>query len=409
MVVFGYLRGISPTRCWRRTRWCFPVGSAWIPGTPAPTEIADSIGKTMIGSALRHARHMLVCLRYGIGDVVMQLPVLDALRRAAPEAHITALGAAPAVELLEGAGSVDEIVAYGEWGIRHLWDRGGEKTRSQVAGWLEASGFEVVLDVKSAPQPIGQAVSRAGLPALSSDEAVLSAAVAGGANGAEALGRAARFGWGLPVDSHARPAIALSNSEVEFAQVFLNESGAGRPLIGFCPAASSNLKRWPESRFAAVADWAIGNAGRGVVLFGGDLDESVTAMRRQMSHGPRSAIVRGLHLRRVAAVLAECEVLVSNDTGLMHMASAVGTAVVAVFGPTSPRVYLPRGRAVGLAGDLDCPHRAHRLNPPGCWESKDCLIGPHNCTVAVHTEIVIAALERMLPRAPITVSPPAAL
>src|ERR671911_81635 len=105
--------------------------------------------------------------------------------------------------------------------------------------------------------------------------------------------------------------------------MILDKSGALPPLVGFCPVASSNLKRWPESRFAAVADWLIENTGNPVVLFGGDLDESVIKMRRLMSNGARTVAVRGLHLRYVAAVLADCAALISNDTGLMHMAAAL--------------------------------------------------------------------------------------
>ncbi len=60
---------------------------------------------------LSHVGHILVCWRYGIGDVMMQLPTMEALRRSAPAARITALGAAPATELLDGAGLVDDIVA----------------------------------------------------------------------------------------------------------------------------------------------------------------------------------------------------------------------------------------------------------------------------------------------------------
>jgi ADP-heptose:LPS heptosyltransferase len=353
----------------------------------------------MAGSTLRAAKHTLVCLRYGIGDVVMQLPTLHALRRAAPDARITAMGAAPAIELLEDRGLVDELVAYGRWGIRHLWDSGAEETPTQIAGWLEEAAFELVLSGAYAPQPILHAVKCTGVPLLSFEEAFLLVISAGGANGTETLAHAARSGWGLSVDPRTRPAIALFDSEVEFARVFLD--GVPRPLVGFCPGASSNLKRWPESRFAAVAEWALNNTEGGVVLFGGEADESVAAMRRLMSAGARCVEVRALHLRRVAAVLAECAVLVSNDTGLMHIAAAVGTAVVAVFGPTSPRVYLPRGRAVGLSGDMECPHCTHSLNPPGCWESERCLIGPDNCTFAVHSDDVIRALRQVLWQAPI--------
>jgi ADP-heptose:LPS heptosyltransferase len=141
--------------------------------------------------------------------------------------------------------------------------------------------------------------------------------------------------------------------------------------------------------------------GGGVVLFGGETDESVAAMRRLISAEARCVQACALHLRRVAAVLAKCAVLVSNDTGLMHIAAAVGTAVVAVFGPTSPRVYLPRGRAVGLTGEMECPHCAHSLNPPGRWESERCLVAPDNCTFAVHSEHVIRALRQVLWEIPI--------
>jgi ADP-heptose:LPS heptosyltransferase len=261
-----------------------------------------------------------------------------------------------------------------------------------------------VLDGAYAPDPIWQAVRRVGLPEMTADETVLLAAVASGSNGSEALARAAYSGWRLPVDPHARPAIALTDCECEFARVLQDQSGTSRPLVGFCPAASSNLKRWPESRFAAVADWTIENTGHDVVLFGGDLDKSVAVMRRLMSYGTRGIVVRGLHLRRVAAMLAECAAMVSNDTGLMHMASAVGTPVIAVFGPTSPRVYLPRGRTVGLASDLDCPHRGYSMSPPGCWESERCLIGPNNCTITVHTGAVVASLRAVLQQVPVTPS-----
>jgi ADP-heptose:LPS heptosyltransferase len=91
----------------------------------------------MAGSALLRAEHILICLRYGIGDVVMELPLLDALRRPALKARITAIGAAPATELLDGAGLVDEIVTYGRWGIRHFWDSGVEHTQSNLTLWLE--------------------------------------------------------------------------------------------------------------------------------------------------------------------------------------------------------------------------------------------------------------------------------
>jgi ADP-heptose:LPS heptosyltransferase len=131
-------------------------------------------------------------------------------------------------------------------------------------------------------------------------------------------------------------------------------------------------------------------------LLEGDLDDGAPGVRRIMSHGGNVLAIRKLHLRYVAAVLAECSALVCNDTGLMHIAAAVGTPVIAVFGPTTPGVYLPRGQAVGLAGDINCPHRTYNMDPPGCWASEHCLIAPGNCTTAVPVESVIKALQSVL-------------
>jgi ADP-heptose:LPS heptosyltransferase len=367
---------------------------------PATTDVPtgnDTTGN-VTDSILRRAKQLLVCLRYGIGDVVMELPLLDTLRKTVPSARITAIGAAPAVEVLEGAGLVDEIVAYGDWGVRHFWDDLAGHSEADLALWLRKAEFDLVLDASCAPEAISDAVRRTGMASVSTDERTLRSALAGGANGAEALTLAARSGWKLPVEAHLRPTITSSRSEVEFAQRFLVQSGARRPLIGFCSLASSKLKRWPESRFAEVADWAIENIAQGVVLFEGGQDDIPPSMRRLMTHGDSNVVVRGLHLRRVAALLAECTALITNDTGLMHMAAAVGTPVVAVFGPTSPRVYLPRGRAVALSGDMDCAHRTHTMSPPGCWGCEHCLIAADNCTSAVHVETVIMVLRELLPR-----------
>jgi ADP-heptose:LPS heptosyltransferase len=91
---------------------------------------------------LANTARILVCLQYGIGDVVMQLPSLNALRRSAPAAKITALGAAPATELLEGEKCVNEVLSLQRWGIRHLWDSGTPFTNPQIVAWLRLAGFE---------------------------------------------------------------------------------------------------------------------------------------------------------------------------------------------------------------------------------------------------------------------------
>jgi len=92
------------------------------------------------------ASNILLCLRYGIGDLVMELPVLDRLREVLPQATITGLGAEPAVEILEGDGRLNEVVSIQHWGIRHLGDPADEHICRRFTEWLVGSRFDLILD-----------------------------------------------------------------------------------------------------------------------------------------------------------------------------------------------------------------------------------------------------------------------
>jgi ADP-heptose:LPS heptosyltransferase len=102
-----------------------------------------------------HGRDVLVGLRYGIGDVVMQHPALEALRRALPRARVTAVAAPPATELLDDLRLVDEVVSVARWGISHRWDEGGPGTGGAVHAWLAERRFDLFLDVRHLGEGIG--------------------------------------------------------------------------------------------------------------------------------------------------------------------------------------------------------------------------------------------------------------
>lgn len=348
--------------------------------------------------AIRRAERILLCLRFGIGDLVLELPVVRALRRAAPEARIVALGARPALELLEPEPSVDEVVALQDLGFRHAGARGIPIARWRFSRWLDRSRFDVVLDSEHAPLGVRRGLARRpelraeGVPWEERD------ALRRGEGAARAIAAGVEEGWGIPV-SDPVPKLATSAADGAWADRFVAAlPGSGRAPLALFPVASSALKRWPLERYLEAARRAVEAAPRPVLVFVGP-DDALGRQARDLAPDLPLAVYGVERLHRTAAVLARCAAAAGNDTGLLHVAAAVGVPVVGIFGPTDPDVYLPRGvrsRAVGGTG-IDCRHRhPGEMVPPECWSSDRCLLGGESCVRRAEVPEVAAAIRALL-------------
>lgn len=144
-----------------------------------------------------------------------------------------------------------------------------------------------------------------------------------------------------------------------------------KPVIGFCPGAEfGDAKKWPETHYGALAKQLIGQGYR-IWIFGSPADqatgETIVGLAGQdcINLAGKTSILEAIDL------LAICQTVVSNDSGLMHVAAAVGTRVVAIYGSTSPGFTPPlseEAHIVSLA--LDCSPCFKRTCPLG---HKDCL------------------------------------
>jgi len=168
---------------------------------------------------------------------------------------------------------------------------------------------------------------------------------------------------GAPVES-PRPVFEASAADWTAAREVLAAVGAGRagrvvalhPGGGVNPGMRLAAKRWPAQRWGAVA-LAIARRGGRVLVLGDSsevaLAEEVVAAAGPDASGSVSAIAGRLTLGATAAVIGECDLYLGNDSGVAHLAAAVGTPVIAVFGPTDPRRYGPLpglGLAVAAPG-----------------------------------------------------------
>ena len=186
------------------------------------------------------------------------------------------------------------------------------------------------------------------------------------------------------------PDLFLSSEAVREAADWLGRSGLGqdRPLIALAPGAAHATKRWPLEHWHGLVQ-RIQAAGFDVVLVGGRGDVAVgDALAANAGSGVANAAGQ-FGLQGTGAMLQRARALVSGDTGVMHMATAVETPVVALFGPTvRPFGFFPYSRRAEVV-ELALPCR-----PCSSKGSSRCPLGHHRCLGDMGPDLVFEALRR---------------
>jgi ADP-heptose:LPS heptosyltransferase len=120
------------------------------------------------------------------------------------------------------------------------------------------------------------------------------------------------------------------------------KAASGAPLVGLFPGAGHPSRRWPLERFAELADFLIRNDQLKVLVFIGPEEEGLVSQMRTLFPA-QVVLLERLSVLQLASALARLAVFVSNDTGPMHIAAAVGTPVVLLLDKRAPETYLPLG------------------------------------------------------------------
>lgn len=267
--------------------------------------------------------HILVIRAGALGDVVLTLPAIAALRHRYPHATIRAVGY-PAIwevagPLIDEAMSIDSallagLVAGAPSLELHNWLAGIDLAVSwstrDLTPALQTTGIGQVLSASPYPPP--------------------------GVHAADWLARLVREEG----DERAVPRLALSPLEFAAGRHILERLGRERPVF-LHPGAGAAWKRWPAARFSRLAEELAGR-DQPVVLVEGPADAAVIAAVQGHCATPLP-VLRDLSPRRLAAALAAGSLLVGNDSGVSHLAAASGLPTVALFGPTDPQSWAPRG------------------------------------------------------------------
>jgi len=353
-----------------------------------------------------------------LGDTIVALPVMWAVRNHFPKAQLTLLcdrhprrRFVLASDLLAGAGLFDEILSYPVdnsragslvrplrrlrllWTLRQrafdllVYLAPSRRQPVQVERdrrFFGAAGIKRFLGLRGFPQLPTKAAGQP-LPAVSSEADLLLARIAADE---------------IPVPPPGKDCFELNLGQAEEQQVrtWLRAlpSDGGRPWVGVGPGSNMAAKRWPPERFSQVGAQLITGHDVWPVVFGGPSDRALgDALVGDWGCGYNAA--GALALRPAAAALKRCRLYLGNDTGTMHLAAAVGVLCVAVFSAREiPGRWYPNGEG----------HRVFRspIDCEGCG-LLECIEKRSECLRRITSDAVLAGCidilsERCRPAAP---------
>ena len=291
-------------------------------------------------------RRILVRQVNWVGDAVLTLPALEALDRRFPRAEIVALAKPWVAGLFSGQPAVDRVIEY-----RSEEAHRGLLGRWRLARQLRNEHFDLALIFPNSLDAV-LIPWLAGIPcrigyATDGRRPMLTHPIRPPApGGAHQVHRYLGIIRALGGNGRPEPRLCVTREAWQAAERILADHGIGpgQVIVGLNPGSVyGGAKRWPADRYAAVADALVDGWGARILLLGSArerpvLEEVATRMRRRAtSLGGRT------DLPTLAALLQRTHLLLSNDTGAMHLAVAVGTPVVAIFGPTDAEGTGPLG------------------------------------------------------------------
>src|SRR5690349_4074222 len=331
-----------------------------------------------------------------VGDSVMTVPALRALRRVLPEAHITLVIRPGTKGIFSEADFIDDVLVYNRKGALSVFGQVREwKRRKFDLAVLFQNAFEAALIpfLAGIPVRLGYATeSRRALlthPLALPDWRSSRHEVFYYLYLVTALEQML-FGRSDVCESEPDASLQISESRRAEAAELLRSYGVSEaePVIAICPGSiNSRAKRWPSERFAALADRLI-ESRRRVLLIGSkdELNVSEDVVRRMQN---QPVMLTGkTSLDQITAVLDRADLIVTNDTGPAHIGAALGRPTIVIFGPTNPLTTRP------FAAEAEILR-----NPPDCAPCmlRDCPID-HRCMTAIEVDEVFERSNALLKR-----------
>jgi predicted lipopolysaccharide heptosyltransferase III len=327
---------------------------------------------------------LAIKLRY-LGDVLLATPTLHALKTAYPSARLSVLVNRGTEAVLGGNPDVDEVIPL---------DRGSIVQQSRFVWEIRRRRFDVVVDLTDGDRAafltwISGAQVRIGFNAEERWTGRCYTTVVRPDAGMHRIERdlASLVPLGAAI-SDGIPRLRLTPEDDAKVEQLARELGlaSDRSWVVIQPGARYWFKAWPSERFAQLADCLNDRFGCQILVGGSPEEEPLTQSVVRQAKSRLVSLAGRSDVRALAAALKRSALFIGNDTGAMHIAAAVGTPVVGLFGPSNPAEWGPRGGpAEVIYKGLDCRICFH----PTCRR------GEENCMKLIMIDEVMAACERL--------------
>lgn len=330
---------------------------------------------------------ILVVRMSSVGDIVLTEPVIAALKSAYPDARIGFVVKRKYVDLVASNPAIDTI---------HLLDDSSCSALRRLCREVRAGDYSAVVDLhRNARSVVLTVCSRASLAtAYRKRELRDSLRVRIGRRPFRARTKLVERYLDALAPLGLRPACGkprfhLSPTDAEWAAGYLGDLGLARgAYAAMAPGALWPTKRWPPRRFAAVAGALAAECDLDILLLG-SMSERQLCEDIARYAGSRVLVTAGeTKLGQMAALIESARIFIGNDSGPMHIAAALGTPTVAIFGPTDPGQFDFEDNEIVYA-DLEC-------SACSFYGTDVCKFGHWQCMQSLGSELVLAAARRLL-------------
>jgi len=339
----------------------------------------------------KEVRKILVRSANWIGDTVMMIPSLMAIKKTFPHAQITVLAKPWVIPLLDNHPSVDKTIIFNKCDSVFT----SLKELVRIISWARSERFDLAVLFQNAFEAaflayIGKVRYRIGYNTdgrgfLLTHKVVRDSEMPLVHQVEYFLGLIKAMDWHV---EEREPILYVNDTDRRSGSLMLSSMGIEDTsfIFGINPGAEyGSAKRWPKERFAVIGDWAAKRWNAKVVIFGSFSESEIAAKISHLMHTNPVNLCGKTTLGQAMALIKRCNFFLTNDSGLMHVAAAFNIPMVAIFGPTDHVVTSPVDRNARIVrNSVDCSpclkevcpldHRCMlSIEPEEVWEQMEAL------------------------------------